>query len=578
MQIHGFETQEHQVDFCVVGGGMAGLVAAVSAARRGAKVLLMQDRPVLGGNASSEVRMWICGARGADAKETGLLEEILLANYFRNRGRVYSLWDTVLYEKARFQEGLTLLLNCACHEVSAEDGHITAIKGWQATTQTFHAVRARYFADCSGDSVLRVCGAEFRQGRESRHEFGESHAPEQADPRTMGNSLLIQSREVGRHQPFIPPAWAYNFRDSDISPAERYLTPTGENFWWLEVGGMGDTIREAEHTRDELLRIAFGVWDLIKNHPDGRAKDWELDWLGALPGKRESVRYVGDHILTQGDILAGGTFADTVAYGGWTMDDHHPGGIWHQGPATIFHHTPSPYGIPYRSMYSQNIDNLFFAGRNISATHMALSSTRVMATCALLGQAVGTAAALAVRHSCSPREVGRAHLPELQAALMDDDAYLPGFTRPIPAVTRAARLEATGGDPEPLRSGIDRVIGADDNGWWGAPNESVTYTFASPLAVSRVRLVFDSDQSDPKRMPCWYPKTGTNVEMPPMLPRAYAIEVQDPAGRWQRLHQVENNCLRLARLPVQAEARAVRFVPLEAWGGAQAHLMGFEVE
>jgi hypothetical protein len=578
MQVRGFETQEHHVDLCVVGGGMAGLIAAVSAARHGARVLLMQDRPVLGGNASSEVRMWICGAHGADAKETGVLEEIMLANYYRNRNMKYSVWDTVLYEKAKYQEGVTLLLNCACHEVNTEGDHITSIKGWQTSTQTFHQVHAKYFADCSGDSVLRVSGAEFRWGRESRHEFNESHAPEEADSRTMGNTILIQSREVGYHEPFIPPTWAYDFKDSDISPAERYLTPTGENFWWLEVGGMGNTIKEAEDFRDELLRIAYGVWDLIKNNPDGRAKDWELDWMGALPGKRENVRYVGDHILSQGDILAGGKFDDTAAYGGWTMDDHHPGGIWYRGPATVFHNTPSPYGIPYRSMYSKNIDNLFFAGRNISNTHMAMSSTRVMATCSLIGQAVGTAAALAVKHSCTPREVGRSHLRELQANLMDDDAYLPGFTRSIPEVSRAARLEATSGTPDLLRSGVDRIIGQEDNGWWAAPNECATYSFDSPVALSRVRLTFDSNQADNKRMPCWYPKSGTTVDMPPMLPRAYAVEAQDAAGNWQRLHQVENNDRRLVKLPVNIEAKAVRFVPLATWGADQVHLMAFEVE
>lgn len=576
MRIKGFDTITHQVDFCVVGGGMAGLIAAISAARHGAKVVLMQDRPVLGGNASSEVRMWICGAHGAHAKETGVLEEILLVNYYRNRDRKYTIWDTVLYEKARYQPGLELLLNCTCHEVSTEGDHITSIKGWQMSTQTFHEVTASYFADCSGDSVLRACGAEFRRGRESRSEFNESHAPEQADSHTMGNTILIETREVGHHEPFIPPVWAYNFKDNDISLQERYLTPTGENFWWLELGGMGDTIKDAEELHSELLRVAFGVWDLIKNHPDGRAKDWELDWIGALPGKRENIRYVGDHILTQGDILAGGKFEDTVAYGGWKMDDHNPGGLWYRGPATIFHDTPSPYGIPYRCLYSKNIDNLFFAGRNISTTHMALSSTRVMGTCSLLGQAVGTAAALAVKHGCTPRALGQ-HIKELQANLMDDDAYLPGFLRPVAELARQASLAATSGGAETLRSGVDRVLVGEDNGWWAAPNEYATYTFDSPVHLSHVRLTFDSDQGDTKRMPCWYPKEGTRINMPAMLPRAFAVDFQDASGEWRRFHQVDNNYARLVRLPLQTEAKAVRFVPLESWGGERVHIMAFEV-
>ena len=574
---HRYETEIHNVDFCVVGGGMAGLIVAVSAARHGAKVLLMQDRPVLGGNASSEIRMWICGARGADAKETGLLEEIMLANYFRNRGMKYAIWDTVLYEKARYQDNLTLLLNCACQEVTTEESHIISVKGYQSTTQTFHEVHADFFADCSGDSVLRICGAEHRWGREARSEFNESHAPAVADRRTMGNTILIQTREVGgEHKPFIPPEWALKFSEEELP--KRHLTPTGENFWWLELGGMQDTIADAEILRDELFKVAFGVWDLIKNHPDRRAKDWELEWIGSLPGKRENVRYVGDHILTQNEVLAGGKFTDVVAYGGWPMDDHHPGGLYYQGQATVFHHTPSPFGIPYRSLYSKNIDNLFFAGRNISTTHMAMSSTRVMATCSLCGQAVGTAAALSVKYSCSPRAVREHHIQELQHKLMDDDSFLPGFDRPVSEVSKKALLTATLGNAESVRSGIDRILSQQDNGWWGRPGDSLTYEFDRPLHLSRARLVFDSDQMDKKRMPCWYPSQGTTVKMPAMLAREYALEMLDSVGNWQRVVHITENYKRLVKIPLDFETRAIRFVPLSSWGEDRIHVMAFEAD
>jgi hypothetical protein len=588
MKIRAFETVTHQVDLCVVGGGMAGLIAAISAARHGASVLLMQDRPVLGGNASSEVRMWICGAHGAEAKETGLLEEIMLANYYRNSNLKYALWDSILYEKARYQPGLTLLLNCACQEVHSEGdpegsvGHINEVKGWQTTSQSFHVVRAKYFADCSGDSVLRVSGAEFRWGRESKHEFNESHAPDEADGYTMGNSILIQTREhASPPPPFIPPSFAHKFKEEEIatsSRSQRAMGPTGENFWWLEVGGLGNTIAQADELRDELLRIGFGMWDLIQNHPDGRAKNWELEWIGALPGKRENIRYVGDHILTQGEVLAAGKFDDLVAYGGWTMDDHHPAGLWHNGPATVFHETPSPFGIPYRSLYSCNIDNLFFAGRNISASHMAMSATRVMATCALCGQAVGTAAALATKYACTPRDVGKTYLRELQNTLMDDDAYLPWRTRPIAAISRQANLFTSSGDAQALRDGIERSLAGIDHGWWAAAQQIAEYRFDSPLHLSRARLTFDSHLADNKRMPCWYPKEGNHRSMPPMLPRAFAIEAQAVNGEWQALHVIENNHQRLHHLPMDVEAQALRFKLLESWGGEQAHIMNFEVE
>ena len=214
----------------------------------------------------------------------------------------------------------------------------------------------------------------------------------------MGNSLLIQLRRTDEPQPFVPPRWAYKFTRPDDLP-HRLRGVQAHNFWWIEVGGLGDTIREAERTRDELMKIVYGVWDYIKNHAPERAQaaNWAVEWIGSLPGKRENRRYVGDHILTQNDVRAGGPFEDIVAYGGWSMDDHHPAGILYPGRPTIFHPAPSPYGIPYRSLYSRNVTNLLFAGRNISVTHAALSSTRVMATCSLLGQAAGTAAALCVR-------------------------------------------------------------------------------------------------------------------------------------------------------------------------------------
>lgn len=578
-----FDTREYDVDLCVVGGGLAGLCAAVAAARHGARVLLMQDRSVLGGNASSEIRMWICGAHGADNKETGILEELMLDNCYRNPTLNYPIWDTVLYEKASRQPNLTLLLNCTCHSLATDGPRITSVTGWQLTTQTYHVVRARLFADCSGDSVLRICGAETRRGREARAEFGERYAPEVADSQTMGNSVLLQLREVADGQPdapFIAPPWAVKYHDGDLP--HRSLMPAGNNFWWIEIGGTGDTVADAERNRDDLLAIAYGVWDYIKNHPDGRGRGWELEWIGSLPGKRESVRYVGDTILTQNEIEAEGRFPDMVAYGGWTMDDHHPAAIHYPGPPTIWHPAPSPYGIPYRCLYSRNIENLFFAGRNISVTHMALSSTRVMATCALLGQAVGTAAALAVEQGCSPRAVYEDSIGELQARLLDDDCYLPWHHRPVPALTRRARLTASEGDAEPLRSGVDRSLGREDNGWWAAlpiagGSGWVEYRFDTPVHLTRARFTFDSDLAALKRMPCSYPLAGNRQGIPPQMTRAFEMQVETEGGNWQTIFRTENNYQRLVKIPLDVETPAIRFVPLASWGGESVHLFAWDV-
>ena len=202
---------EHTTDICVVGGGIGGMFAAIAAARNGAKVVLMHDRPVLGGNASSEIRMWISGAgtRVRDLQETGIMEELMLENMHRNPKRNFSIWDSILYEKVRFEPNIDLLLNCTCCDASMEDGRIESITGFQLTTYTWHKVEAKIFIDCSGDSVLApLTGAKYRVGREAKDEFGEEFGVEKADQRTMGMSILIQARETEHPVLFAPPKWA----------------------------------------------------------------------------------------------------------------------------------------------------------------------------------------------------------------------------------------------------------------------------------------------------------------------------------------------------------------------------------
>ncbi|MCX7590646.1 MAG: FAD-dependent oxidoreductase [Kiritimatiellae bacterium] len=571
----------HEADLCVVGGGMAGVCAAIAAARRGAQVVLMHDRPVLGGNASSEIRMWIRGARGENNRETGIVEEIELENLRRNPTANYSIWDSVLYEKVRYQPGITLLLNCSCCEAEVRNDSIISVKGWQFTTETWHTVRAGFFADCSGDGILApLSGAEFRLGREGEGEFGESIAPESSDRKTMGMSCLLQARETDRSQPFIPPTWAYTFEsDSDLPWRDHDLTKWTTNFWWVELGGDRDSIHDAEDVRDELLKIVFGVWDHIKNRGDHGAENWVLEWVGFLPGKRESRRLMGDHVVTQNDILAGGKFEDVVAYGGWSMDDHHPGGFWYKGPPTVFHPVPSPYGLPYRSLYSRNVDNLFFAGRNISASHAAMSSIRVMGTCALLGQAVGTAAAIAAAAGLTPRGVMRQRLKELQQALMDDDCYFPGLVRDVSSLVLRARLSASSGDPEPIRNGIDRPVFGSGNAWVATPGEYVEFRFDREVHFNGIRLVFDSDLNRDRRMGmnALYPREMPVLRVPPTLVKAFKVEVEEAPGKWERIIAVEDNHQRLVRLPIRACGIALRFTPLASWGNRTMRVFAIDL-
>ncbi len=578
----------HKVDFCIIGGGLAGMCAAIAAARHGAQVALMQERPVLGGNASSEIRMWVCGAHGDNNRETGIIEEIMLESRYRNSQRNFSIWDSILYEKVRFeppsQKGnITLLLNCTCTDATLDGDRIVTVKGWQLTTQTWHTVEADLFADCSGDSILAaLTGAEVRTGREARAEFDEDIEPEQADHKTMGMSCLIQAREMDSPQSFIPPAWANIYATDDDLPFRDHSLPDA-NFWWIELGGEQDSIRDTETIRDELLKVAFGVWDHIKNRGDPGGDDhgadnWALEWVGFLPGKRESRRYVGDHILTQNDVRAEGRFDDLVAYGGWTMDDHHPGGVAWKGEPTIFHPAPSPFGIPYRCLYSRSVANLFCAGRNVSVTHAAMSATRVMATCALLGQAVGTAAAIAAREGTTPRGVYERHIVELKQMLMDDDCYLPWNVRTVPALARNATLTASEGDPEPLRNGLDRPIGDADNGWTGSLGAWVEYRFAAPERVRQLRFIFDSDLNRPeKATPANYPLHSEPVGVPKTLVRAFRVEAVGDDGAWYTIAHVENNYQRLVRLNVDVTTRAIRFIPESTWGAEQVHVFAWDV-
>lgn len=541
----------------------------------------MHDRPVLGGNASSEIRMWVCGARGENMRETGIIEEIELENLFRNPQKNYSLWDALLYEKVRFEPNITLLLNCSCNDCSMEGDRIASVKGWQLTTETWHTVSAKLFADCSGDSILApLSGAEFRMGREARSEFDESAEPEVADKKTMGMSCLIQMRETDGPKPFIPPPWAYKYLTDEDLPNRNHRIGR-QNFWWLEFGGTRHTIYDTEEIRDELLKIAFGVWDHIKNHGDHNADNWVLDWIGFLPGKRESRRYVGDHVITQKDVESGGKFEDIVAYGGWTMDDHDPDGMNYPGPPTTHYAAPSPWGIPYRSLYSKNILNLFCAGRNISASHIALSSSRVMRTCSTIGQAVGTAAFVAVKKAISPREVYPRHIDELQQMLLSDDCYLPGIRRNIPTLTAEAHLGASDGNPEPLRNGVDRPVGNTFHGWKGTVNGWVEYRFDTPKRIRWSRLVFDSDLGRDKRahrQPCYYPLNSEPAVLAESLVKSFRLEVRDERGEWNIVHENNDNYQRLVTVELDTVTTAVRFVPTATRGSELAHLFSWDIE
>ena len=594
-----------ETEFVVCGGGLAGVCAAVSAARHGAKVVLVQDRPMLGGNASSEMRMGICGAHGDQNYEAGILEEMQLENLYRNPLQRYTLWDDVIYSTVFREKNITLLLNTSVDGVemgkrrlaASEENAIVAVKAWNSNAYTRYLIRGKLFADCTGDGILRLSGAKFRRGRELPGEFGEDYLVNGGgDHRTMGNSILLQLRKADGDHPFVAPEWAYHFTDKDFACTQekatdpkivRYnykrLYPKDNNFWWIEFGGNLDTIGDANAIRHELKKIAYGVWEYMKNHPDGRCRGYDLDWIGSLPGKRESTRFVGPHILTQHDVLSGGHFEDVVAYGGWTLDDHDPDAFHKNGKVSTEYKAPSPFGIPFDCLYSVNVPNLMFAGRDISATHMGLSATRVMATCAMLGQAVGTAAAIAVREKATPAEVRRKHLAELQDTLEDDDQMLPYRWRKVSALTAAAKVAP---ELEVLRNGIDRTWNGQDNGVWVKPivrregtpetEKGIVYEWEKPVRLSGVRIVFDSLFKTRNKRMRKLEATQERTNLPKMLAKGFRVEVR-VGGAWRTVFADTANYRRLRKLtfaPVEADALCL--VVTETWGGEKAHVFALD--
>ncbi len=545
---------------------MAGLCCSIAAARHGISVVLVHDRPVLGGNASSEIRMWIGGCRGKDNREGGIIEEIMLENFYQNPSLKYPLWDSVLYQKAIAEENLTLLLNTSCLDCTMRGNQIKSIKAWQSNAETFHVVEAQYFADCSGDSILStLSGAEFMYGREAKCDFGETIPPDAADKKTMGMSCLFQIRETHHPVPFIPPKWAYKYTSDADLPFKDHQKNC--NFWWIELGGEWDCIHDTDRCRDELLKICYGVWDHMKNYGDHDVENWELEWLCFLPGKRESRRYTGKYIVTQNDVESEGKFEDIVAYAGWSMDDHFPEGFYYSaGNPTIYHPAPTPWGLPLRCMISKNIENLCFAGRNISVTHAALSSSRVMATCAILGQALGTAAAQAVNDSVALEHID---IGTLQQTLMEDDCYIPWHERKLHKLTKTAKCSSA-----IVRNGFDR---GEENCWIGSENDVIEYQFDFDTKISNIRLVFDSDLNrNYYNMPCNYPLVQNQFKLPETLMKEYKLQGISKSGEVTQIHITDNH-QRFVKHSVNWNVQTVRLIPIATHGGPQFRVFDFEL-
>lgn len=406
--------QEITADFVVTGGGLAGVCAAITAARKGTKTVLIQDRPVLGGNASSEVRLWALGAtshmgnNNRWSREGGLIDEIMVENLYRNKEGNPVIFDTVLLEKVVSEENITLLLNTAVSGVEkSDDRNIKSVTAFNSQNSITYTISAPLFCDASGDGIVSFqAGASFRIGAESKEEFDELSAPGEGYGHLLGHSMFFYSKPAKHPVKYVAPSYALD----DITKIPRYQlirkNHKGANFWWFEYGGRKDTIHETEEIKWELWKVIYGVWNYIKNSGefDG-VENLDLEWVGNVPGKRESRRFEGLYMLNQRDVIEQATFDDAVAFGGWAIDLHPADGVYSELAGCTQWHSKGVYDMPYRSFVSKDIDNLFYAGRIISASHIAFGSTRVMITCGFGGQAVGMAAALCNAQDLQPKQL-----------------------------------------------------------------------------------------------------------------------------------------------------------------------------
>ncbi len=560
-----FSSKCVECDVVVAGGGLAGVCAAISAARNGAKVVLVQNRSRLGGNSSSEIRMHPLGVfpEKTGWREGGIMEELRLENSIRNAGNSWEQWDLLLYDKCVSEPNITLLLDTTLCATEVSGKFIKKAFARCDLSRTIYEIVAKTFIDCTGDCRLAMeSGAEVMSGREGSKKYGENLADFDKIGTHQGSSIMFTTKVCNRPVAYKAPVWARKMSEKDF----QFRRPNGANldygFWWIELGGNADAIADNEKLRFELLRVVLGVWDYIKNsgkYPE--ADNRALDFVGMLPGRRDTFRIVGKSILTQHDIEKNGAhFSDAVCVGGWSLDDHPAGGFdaSERRPCQQTRKTFA-YNIPFSILCSKDFDNLMMAGRNVSCSHVAFTSTRVMATCAVMGQAVGTAAALGVLKGENVSDIVQNEelIKNLQQNLLRDDQTILGLKNTdlrdiAPRAKITASSTSVASSPENVVSGVDfDSVKSVKNSWRAeiSTKPEIKFKWETSQKVSQVRIkcftgAFRLSMSEETYVVAQMKRNMPNG-VPPEMIRDFDVIGVTPSGKDKLLASVRENVGRL---------------------------------
>lgn len=544
-------------DLIVVGGGVAGIVAAIASARYGLKTALINDRPILGGNASDEANVALEGSAHRGYHETGIVFE--LKTYRHNHSTTWS--DT--FEKYTSQErNLDVFSNMLLLDATTHNGKISDIMTLGTLDIREYKFSAPLYIDATGDGWLGYyAGALYRIGREANFQHSESFAPETADCNTMsGCATVIGSVEntvcgflaekTDTPIAFKAPDWAFKL------PAENSLGRTPSTIergdWWLEMPNDYDDLFECEFVRDSMFRMTVGYFDWLKNSwcDKQKAENYQLKSLGTYNAKRESRRLVGDYILTENDYVENRKFSDAIAYCGWKLDVHHVNGIFSGKDGAFTSNKKIPITpIPFRALYSKNVSNLMMTGRCISVTHLGLGPVRVQLTLGTLGQVVGTAAYLCIKWETTPKNVCNTYINELQQLLLKDGMTIPGVKNHDKSdLALRSNASATSfciyGEPQNVTNGKMWLNDGKDYAWISDEKlpQSIELSFDTQ-AIHQVRITFDIPFEEYKYGYMEQPIAKSMVQ-------DFTLSLLTQDG-WQEMRRITNNYMRLVVLDIE---------------------------